>query len=194
MLSEVVPICAGDVIHSIPAFQTGRGGRNPTPALHFQACDKQQAVEFIRQWHSRLPNCQRGPWQFAFAASVNGEIVAVALWNNPSARTLPGHWLELRRLAAKPGAPQNTCSCFIAWMVRYFRSAHKHREKCISYQDLEVHKGTIYKAAGWKVEYVSKPRIRDRSKPRVGTSRAYRSDINGIPVAASAKARWSIVL
>lgn len=194
MLSEVVPICAGSLNRKTTASQVDDSGATPTPALHFQACDKQQAVEFIRQWHSRLPNCQRGPWQFAFSASVNDEIFAAALWNNPSARTLPGHWLELRRLAAKPGAPRNTCSCFIAWMVRYFRRAQKHREKCISYQDLEVHKGTIYKAAGWKVEFVSKPRVRDRSKARVGTSRAYRSDINGISAAASAKARWSIML
>jgi hypothetical protein len=116
---------------------------------------------------------------------------AVALWNNPSGRCLPSHWLELRRMACAPDAPKNTPSSFLAWMVRYFQKACPEREKCISYQDLDVHTGTIYKASGWAVEYVSKPRVRDRSKPRVGTDRMYRSNKNGSEPDAAGKARWA---
>jgi hypothetical protein len=100
----------------------------------------------------------------------------------------------LRRLACSPAAPRNTCSCFLGWMVRYFKKACPQHEKCISYQDLDVHKGTIYKASGWKVEYVSKRRVRDRSKPRRGTARAYRSNLNGVLIDAAPKARWSVGL
>ena len=154
-------------------------------------CEKAHAVELVRLWHSRLPNCQNGPWQFAFKAHKDGVTYAVALWNNPSARCLPSHWLELRRMACSPDAPRFTASMFLGWMARFFKLNYRDREKMISYQDLQVHKGTIYKAAGWAVEYISKPRIRDRSKPRAGTTRSYRSDMNGVVPAGAGKARWS---
>ncbi len=183
------PLCV-DSTSSAPDSQSGDGGSYPTSTLHFAQCDKALAVTFVRTHHSRLPRCQSSPWQYAFSASVKGQVVAVALWNNPSARCLPHHWLELRRLACSPDAPRNTCSQFLGWMIRFFKKTCPEREKVISYQDLDVHLGTIYKAAGWQIEYVSRRRTRDRSKPRVGTSRAYRSDINSTQVASSPKARW----
>jgi hypothetical protein len=162
--------------------------------LEFEPCSKAEAVAFCREHPSRLPNTQAGPWQFAFRAHYLDITFAVALWNNPSARTLPSHWLELRRMACLPEVPFNTCSRFLGWMLRYFREHHPGREKLISYQDTAVHQGTIYKAAGWTAAYTSKPRIRDRSKPRVGTSRMYRSNINGVEVDGSAKVRWEKAL
>ncbi len=163
--------------------------------LTFAPCDKALAVAACSAWHSRLPNTQRGPWQFAFAAtSPSGEIVAVALWNNPSARMLPGHWLELRRMACSTNAPKMTASRFLGWMARWFKAHHPDRERMLSYQDTAVHEGTIYKAAGWTAAYTSKPRVRDRSKPRVGTERAYRSNLNGVAPDASAKVRWEKAL
>jgi hypothetical protein len=159
--------------------------------LQFELCDKQLAVDFCREHHSRLPNTQRGPWQFAFRAHYEGQTIAVALWNNPSARTLPSHWLELRRMACSPGAPRNTASRFLGWMARFFAKTAAHREKLISYQDTAVHEGTIYKAAGWDPEFVSKARVRDRSGNRAGTGRKYRCDMNGAAPAASEKIRWA---
>lgn len=142
--------------------------------LEMEQCSKAHAVSLNKAWHSRLPNVQDGPWQYAFKMSFQGVTYAVALWNNPSARTLPGHWLELRRMACAPDAPKYTASRFLALMVKWFRKNTPEREKCISYQDTAVHQGTIYKAAGWTAEYVSEFRIRDRSKPRAGTQRMYR--------------------
>lgn len=163
--------------------------------LTFEVMDKADAVQACSGWHSRLPNTQKGPWQFAFGAyAPEGTLVAVALWNNPSARMLPSHWLELRRMACSPDAPKFTASAFLGWMIRYFKRHHPERERAISYQDTAVHEGTIYKASGWTAAYVSKPRVRDRSKPRVGTERAYRSNLNGAAPDASAKVRWEKVL
>lgn len=182
-----------------PLFQAGQGGSTPTSALLaadlvFSVCDKRLAAALVRQWHSRLPRCQSGPWQYAFCASFNDVCFAVALWNNPSARCLPSHWLELRRMACSPDAPKNTASRFLSWMVRWFAVRCPEREKCISYQDTEVHSGTIYRACGWNMAHISKPRERDRSKPRAGTNRAYRSNINGRAADASAKVRWEKVI
>jgi hypothetical protein len=148
----------------------------------------------IRLWHSRLPSCQTGPWQYAFAGSFKGTTYVVALWNNPSTRSLPTHWLELRRMAAAPDAPRNTCSRFLMWMVRWFREHCPDRERCISYQDTAVHTGGIYKACGWQVAYKGQDRVRDRSKARIGTRRMYRSNLNGIEADAVAKVRWEYTL
>ena len=162
--------------------------------LSFDVCAPSHAVALVELWHSRLPVCQSAPWQFAFHAYCNDITYAVALWNNPSARTLPSHWLELRRLAASQDSPQNTCSRFIGWMVRYFRKNHRGREHCISYQDPDAHDGTIYKASNWTMEYQANPRIRDRSKNRVGTTRKYRTNANGTEVDSVGKIRWGIDL
>ncbi len=145
-------------------------------------------------WHSRLPHTQVGPWQFAFAAHHEGTVYAVALWHNPSARTLPSHWLELRRLAVAPDAPHCTASWLLARMRRYFAANHPERERMISYQDADVHTGTIYRAAGWHVGHVATPRVRDRSKPRAGTRRDYRSNLNGTEPDAAGKVRWECEL
>lgn len=182
-----------------PLFQTGEGGSIPASTLQvrdliFEVCPKKHAVSLIRKWHSRLPNCQRGPWQYAFHARQGDVTYAVALWNTPSGRCLPQHWLELRRMACSDDAPLNTCSAFLSWMVRYFRKHCPEREMVISYQDTAVHSGTIYKAAGWTAAYVSKFRVRDRSGNRVGTTRKYRWGINGVSADASPKVRWQTSL
>ncbi len=79
-------------------------------------------------------------------------------------------------------------------MIRWFRANTPERERAISYQDCGVHQGTIYKAAGWTVGFVAKPRLRDRSAPRAGTRRDYRTDMNGKDPAGSAKVRWEMTL
>jgi hypothetical protein len=187
---------ANGVRVAYPLFQAGGGGSTPTFALQardlrFYACDTAIAVALVRQWHSRLPHAQSGPWRFAFKAEAGGVIYAVALWHNPSARGLPQSWLELRRMACAPDAPKNTASMFLGWMARTLAG---HTDRLISYQDTAVHTGTIYKAAGWSVGAVSKARIRDRSKNRAGTNRAYRVDANGLAPAASEKIRWELDL
>jgi hypothetical protein len=178
-----------------PLFQTEGDGSTPISTLQsgnllFGRCGKRMAVDLCRRWHSRLPNTQIGPWEFAFSAEHGGIVYAVALWNNPSARTLPNHWIELRRMACAPDAPKHTASRFLAWMVRWFKRHCQDRERCISYQDTAVHAGTMYRAAGWEAAWTTKARERDRSKNRSGTNRAYRTNLNGLAPDVSEKVRW----
>jgi hypothetical protein len=79
-------------------------------------------------------------------------------------------------------------------MRHWFITYAPDRERLISYQDEDVHAGTIYKAAGWKVAHIAKPRSRDRSKARVGTRRDYRNNLNGAEPDAAGKRRWEIGL
>ena len=194
---EVISVDSARVAH--PLFQAEDGGSKPTSTLHasdliFERCTKFHALHLVWKWHSRLPKAQNGPWQFAFHARYGPTTYAVALWSNPSARCLPHHWLELRRMACAPDSPRCTASRFLAWMVRWFKANYPEREKCLSYQDVKCHKGTIYKACGWTPAHITKARVRDRSKARVGTRRAYRSNLNGDEIDAGSKIRWEIDL
>ena len=187
--------CADSIRVMRPLFQAGEGGSIPTSALRarhlkFYRCDSSIAVQLCRAWHSRLPNTQDGPWQFAFVAEYHGLAYGAALWNTPSGRCLPQHWIELRRMVVSNDAPKFSASRFLGWMVRYFKAKCPGRERCISYQDTAAHDGTMYLAAGWSRGCISKPRVRDRSGNRKGTRRKYRWNINGAEADASAKVRW----
>jgi hypothetical protein len=61
------------------------------------------------------------------------------------------HILELRRLAISKEAPKNTASRMIKVMISIIRQKFPDIKKLISYQDTEVHRGTIYKASNWKI-------------------------------------------
>jgi hypothetical protein len=153
-------------------------------------CSVQVARALNALWHSRLPYTQRGPWVAAHCAHYGGYVYAVALWNNPSARTLPQNWLELRRMAVAADAPHCTASFFLAAMSRIIARDMPDVARLISYQDTSVHRGTIYKAAGWSVGRVQCARVRDRTKPRAGTRRMYRTNSNGASVDSAEKVRW----
>lgn len=161
-------------------------------ALTLLRCEPAEARRCVRAWHSRLPLTQSGPWKLAYVATFGGHLYGGALWHNPSARGLPQDWLELRRLALPPWAPPHAASWMLAAMRRHIAGNLPEVSRLISYQDLDVHTGTIYKAAGWQPAYYAKPRERDRSGNRVGTRRAYRSDLNGTAPAAAGKVRWEI--
>jgi hypothetical protein len=177
-----------------PLWQADVSAPSSVRDLALERCPVALARSLNEAWHSRLPRTQVGPWQFAFAAHSEGIVYAVALWHNPSARGLPSHWLELRRLAIAPDAPHCTASWMLARMRRWFRENCPERERLISYQDSGVHTGTIYRASGWTAAYVAKARARDRSKARTGTRRDYRSNLNGSAPDASPKVRWEIGL
>lgn len=148
----------------------------------------------IAAWHSRLPKTQTGPWKLAFAAHYQHTCFGVALWHNPSARGLPQDWLELRRLAVAPDAPHCTASRMLGQMAKWIRREMPEVPMLLSYQDCDVHTGTIYRAAGWYPAHLAKGRVRDRSKPRVGTRRDYRSNLNGGSPDGAAKVRWQLAL
>ena len=175
-----------------PLFEIPTGAV-PTKArqLIIEPCAVDHARLLTERWHSRLPHTQRGPWMYAFRAAFDGVSYGVALLHNPSARTLPSHWIELRRLTVAPDAPPHTASRMLGQLRRWFQRNVPEAERLISYQDPSVHKGTIYKAAGWAIGYVAADRTRDRTGLRP-TGRAYRWNHNGDEVDQVGKIRWEI--
>lgn len=146
-----------DVRVAYPLFQRGSGGALPTSPLQFYVGDIpwQRAITLNEKWHSRLPLYRVGckPWEhckLCFGASFEGIYYAIAIWSHPCARLLPQNtWLELRRMAISPEAPKNTASRFLKVMISFIKKRLPQIEMLISYQDTEVHTGTIYKASGW---------------------------------------------
>jgi len=64
--------------------------------------------------------------------------------------------LELRRMAVRDDCPANTASRMIGYMRRWINKEMPSIACLISYQDTEVHAGTIYKASGWSLADTSK--------------------------------------
>lgn len=146
---------ADDVRVAYPLFQGESGGSTPTSALQLTIVEipTSKAAFLNALWHSRLPKYETGfclTSKICFAAIHENIFFATAIWSAPVARLLlQQEWMELRRLAIAPDAPKNTASRMLAVMTRIIQKRFPEVKRLISYQDTQVHKGTIYKAAGW---------------------------------------------
>jgi len=124
----------------------------------------QTACKLNERWHSRLPkldwsNVVRNVHYVCYGAAWENVWYAVAIWSTPVAanRMRDGEKvLELRRMAIAPDAPKNTASRMLRVMALLIAKKFPDVNRLISYQDTEVHKGTIYKAAGWTAKSRSK--------------------------------------
>lgn len=112
-------------------------------------------------WHSRLPKITKNTvhmntHKICFGAKYDNYYYATAIWTDPIALAFNGlGYLELRRMAISPEAPKNTASRMLSIMAKGIKMKFPDIWKLISYQDTEVHMGTIYKASGWKYANLS---------------------------------------
>ena len=148
---------ADGVMAAYPLFQEDGGGSIPTSALQLQLTEigMRRAQELNWKWHSMLPrtdlgNLLCGNTSVAYGAEFDGNYYAVGIWSQPIIRAVcDGHTIELRRLAICQSAPRNTASRMLAVMCRLVKRKFPEMCKAVSYLAVDVHKGTIYKAAGW---------------------------------------------
>jgi len=132
--------------------------------LEVEIINPKLACELNTRWHSRLPrihwsNVVRNTHYICFGAKYNDRWYAVAIWSSPVAqnRFKDGKSiLELRRFAISPESPKNTASRMMRIMISIIKNKFPDIKKLVSYQDTEVHKGTIYKASNWKVGAITK--------------------------------------
>jgi hypothetical protein len=138
----------------------------PTSAkdFDFQVIKAQIACNYNGEWHSRLPkihwgNVVRNTHYVCFAAMYKGEIYAITIWSSPVAQNRFKHGkqvLELRRMATSPECPKFTATRMLAHNRKWIKNNFRDIALLISYQDTEVHKGTIYKADNWVNANLSK--------------------------------------
>jgi hypothetical protein len=125
--------------------------------FEYQVIRAQTACALNEQWHSRLPaidwsNVVRNTHYVCFGAKYEGEFYAVAIWSSPVAQNRFKHGkqiLELRRMAISPEAPRNTATQMLSFMRKHIKNNMTDIALLVSYQDTEVHFGTIYKADNW---------------------------------------------
>ena len=191
---RVEPYCGDSARVAYPLFQTEDGGSLPTSPLQFLVgkISLDKAIELNNMWHSRLPNANksnmiRTKYRICLGASYQYRWYAVAIWTNPIARHFNDkNWLELRRFAISSDAPKNSASRLISVMLSMIKKELPFIKMVISYQDTEVHQGTIYKASGWYMGNKTKAsEVRWGIQNKLGTSRK-RNPI----IASGAKIRW----
>ena len=118
--------------------------------------DMRLAAELNRTWHSMLPrtdlgNLLCGNMSAAYGFAYRDRWYGVAIYSQPIVRALcDGKTIELRRLAICNEAPKNTATRFMAETRKLVRVKYPHLRKVISYQAVDVHHGTIYKAGNWR--------------------------------------------
>ena len=140
-------------------FQTGDGGSIPTSPHQLEAIEISPvlASDMNKEWHSRLPDIDwscvtRNTHYVCYGAYYLGRWYAVAIWSSPVAQNRFKNGreiLELRRFAISSSAPKNTASWMIGVMRRMISKKFPDIRRLVSYQDVDTHKGTIYKASGW---------------------------------------------
>lgn len=141
-----------------PLFQAGGDGSTPISALQLRVLeiDMWTAAELNRAWHSMLPrtdvgNLLCGNMSVAYIAEFEGRHYAVAIWSQPIIRSVcDGATVELRRLAICAEAPKNTASRMLSVCRRMVKAKYPFLKRAVSYLAVDVHKGTIYKASGWR--------------------------------------------
>jgi hypothetical protein len=130
------------------------------------------ASELNAVWHSRLPdihytNITRNRHSVCYGAMFDWRYFAVGIWSSPVSQRFDFDTvLELRRLAVSPEAPKFTATWMLGKMIKRLRLDLPTIERLISYQDTEVHKGTIYKAGNWKQVQVTRFAPWDVSRER----------------------------
>lgn len=147
--------------------------------LDVYKCKPRLACELNALWHSRFPkihwsNVVRNKNYVCYIAVYDDFIYAVAIWSTPIAanRMKRGDVaLELRRLAIAPDAPKYTASRMLSVMTKNIKKNMPHIKFLVSYQDTEIHSGTIYKASGWTPVSTSSfgmdwRKYRNRSNPQ----------------------------
>jgi hypothetical protein len=130
--------------------------------LYMVTISVKDARRLNEKWHSRLPKIPescilRNKYRICFGAFFEGNCYAIAIITSPVNPALEKQLIvELRRLAISGNAPKNTASWMLGKIVKDVFIEWPEVEKIISYQDCEVHTGTIYKAANWIPAHTTK--------------------------------------
>ena len=186
-------ICGESIRVVHPLFQEEGGGSIPTSPLqlHVGKISQRLAMQLNGEWHSRLPHISNWKTCTAYGAEYQGVWYAVAMWATPSSASLNGrNWYELKRFAIAPDAPRYTASRMLSVMRKMIKKDMPTVERLISYQDTEVHFGTIYKAAGWTCA----GKTHKGGKTGWSTHQRFRAESNGKNVLLADKFRWELEL
>lgn len=138
-----------------PLFGSGEGP--PESVMDFTLWDisVDEAMRLNSEWHSVLPdtvksNLVRNKRTAFYGLEYDGRYYATAIWTDPvAANRLAFEAIELRRLAIADDAPKNTATRMLSLMRKDLKKKFPEIQRAISYQSVDHHHGTIYKADNW---------------------------------------------
>ena len=159
-------------------FQLENGGSIPTSPLDYEVKEISafKASFLNKLWHSVLPkihpsNIFRNTDYVCYGISYKNIIYGIAIWSSPVAQNRFNNSkeiLELRRMAISDFSKKNFATRFLRVMRILIKRKFPHIKRLISYQDIEKHNGTIYKADNWvpvnKTKCIEWSNARKRSK------------------------------
>lgn len=177
LLHKTDVISSGGLINEFmiqePLFWDGKFEIPESPkVLKLDVIKPQFAASLNSVWHSRLPaihwsNIVRNRYYVCYGASYMGVWIACAIWSSPVNQNFDiEKTLELRRMAISNLCPKNTATNLISRMIKDIDKRFPLVTKLISYQDTEVHLGTIYKAANWFIDAETKFNTWGKSRKR----------------------------
>lgn len=146
------PMSAGSSIAEQGTFQFPDGGAIPTSAhqLVFSLCNFSDIREIFEKYHYKKSH-MGGGISFCLKAQYKGRTIGGSVIGLPRHSSKYKGMLEIRRMAFIDDAPKNSESRFLGFIIRHIKK-NTDSVGVISYADKSVgHKGTIYKAANFKL-------------------------------------------
>lgn len=148
----------GSLIAEQSLFQMIGGGAIPTSPHEFKLkeINRKLAQECYRKWHYLGDTGYISTFNIGIYA--NSRLWGAISMGSPNAKTMQGlytpktqfGWWEIKRLALSDDCPKNSESRIIAVAIRLLKKV-RDVKGIITYADDNVgHKGTIYKASGFK--------------------------------------------
>ena len=140
-------------------FESPHSSEPPTSPRQFKFIEipMREACSLNKKWHSMLPrtdlgNMLCGNTSAAYAAVYDCRYYAVAMFSQPIIRAIAkdGVTIELRRLAICDEAPRNTATRMLSSCCKMVKLKYPQMKRAVSYLAVDVHCGTIYKAANWQ--------------------------------------------
>lgn len=141
-------------------FQVREGGAVPTSPHSFRVyeCRFADIRHIFEEFHYKGGH-MGGGISFCLALMNGTEIVGGAVVGKPRHESVYKNCVEIRRMACTEDAPKNSESYFLSKVI-WFIKKNKIATSVLSYADTSVgHKGTIYKAANFKLIGQTAPSI-----------------------------------
>ncbi len=152
--------CEDSLMVKQSLFQVANGGSNPTSPLNYKIreCKFKDIRHIFEKYHYKGGHIGGGI-SFCLALMDGQNIVGGCVAGKPRHESKYKDSIEIRRMALLDECPKNSESYFLSKVI-WFIKKNKLAKKVLSYSDQSVgHRGTIYKAANFKLIGETAPSI-----------------------------------
>lgn len=145
--------CGYNIIGNMSLFQSEIGGSNPTYPHNYKIveCRFSDIRHIFEEFHYKGGHMGGGISFCLALVDIQNQIVGGSVIGKPRHQKNYEGSVEIRRMACLDECPKNTESYFLSKVIWYIKK-NTDFKSVLSYADTSVgHKGTIYKAANFKL-------------------------------------------